>query len=86
MADIMTKIRRRCSSCPARENLGKTGCGNEQGYPCQLGSPMYPELAETVVYKHMKQQIPAQSIIHADETVVQVLKEGYQPAASESHM
>ena len=38
------------------------------------------------LYKHMKQQLLTQSVIHADETVVQVLKEGNKPATSESRM
>ena len=38
------------------------------------------------LYKHMKQQLLAQSVIHADETVVQVLKEDNKPATSESRM
>jgi len=36
------------------------------------------------LYKHMKRQLLEQSVIHADETVVQVLKEDNKPAASES--
>ena len=38
------------------------------------------------LYKHMKQQLLEQSVIHADETVVQALKEDNKPAASESRM
>ena len=38
------------------------------------------------LYKHMKQQLLTQSVIHADETVVQVLKEDGKAAASESRM
>lgn len=38
------------------------------------------------LYKHMKRQLLEQSMIHADETVVQVLKEDNNPAASESRM
>ena len=38
------------------------------------------------LYKHMKRQLLKQSVIHADETVVQVLKEDNKPAASESRM
>ncbi len=38
------------------------------------------------LYKHMKQELLTQSVIHADETVVQVLKEDNKPAASESRM
>ena len=38
------------------------------------------------LYKHMKQQLLEQSVIHADETVVQVLKEDNKPATSESRM
>ena len=38
------------------------------------------------LYKHMKQRLLEQSVIHADETVVQVLKEDGKPAASESRM
>ena len=38
------------------------------------------------LYKHMKRQLLEQSVIHADETVVQVLKEDNKPAASESRM
>ena len=38
------------------------------------------------LYKHMKQQLLAQSVIHADETVVQVLKEDEKPATPESRM
>ena len=34
----------------------------------------------------MKQQLLEQSVIHADETVVQVQKEDNNPAASESRM
>ncbi len=35
------------------------------------------------MYQHMKQQLLTQSVIHADESVVQVLKEDGKPAASE---
>lgn len=38
------------------------------------------------LYRHMKQQLLEQSVIHADETVVQVLKEDGKPATSESRM
>ena len=38
------------------------------------------------LYKHMKQQLLTQTVIHADETVVQVLKEDNKPATSESRM
>ena len=38
------------------------------------------------LYKHMKQHLLEQSVIHADETVVQVLKEDGQPVTSESRM
>ena len=38
------------------------------------------------LYKHMKQQLLEQAVIHADETVVQVLKEDGKPATSESRM
>ena len=38
------------------------------------------------LYKHMKQQLLTQPVIHADETVVQVLKEDNKPATSESRM
>lgn len=38
------------------------------------------------LYKHMKQRLLEQSIIHADESVVQVLKEEGKPATSESRM
>ena len=38
------------------------------------------------LYKHMKQRLLEQSVIHADETVVQVLKEDGKPATSESRM
>ena len=38
------------------------------------------------LYKHMKQQLLTQSVIHADETVVQVLKEDGKAATSESRM
>ena len=38
------------------------------------------------LYRHMKQQLLTQAVIHADETVVQVLKEGNKPATSESRM
>lgn len=38
------------------------------------------------LYRHMKQQLLTQSVIHADETVVQVLKEDDKPATSESRM
>lgn len=36
--------------------------------------------------RHMKQRLLEQSVIHADETVVQVLKEENKPATSESRM
>lgn len=36
--------------------------------------------------KHMKQRLLEQTVIHADETVVQVLKEDGKPATSESRM
>ena len=38
------------------------------------------------LWNHMKQQIRREDVIHADETVVQVLKEPDKPAASESRM
>lgn len=38
------------------------------------------------LYKHMKQELLTHSVIHADETVVQVLKEDGKPAASQSRM
>ena len=38
------------------------------------------------LYKHMKQELLIHSVIHADETVVQVLKEDGKPATSESRM
>ena len=38
------------------------------------------------LYKDMKQELLAQNVIHADETVVQVLKEDGKPATSESRM
>ena len=38
------------------------------------------------LYKEMKQQFLAQDVIHADETMVQVLKEDGKTAASESRM
>ena len=38
------------------------------------------------LYRHMKQQLLEQTVIHADETVVQVLKEDGKPATSESRM
>ena len=38
------------------------------------------------LYKHMKRELLAHSVIHADETVVQVLKEDNKPATSESRM
>lgn len=36
--------------------------------------------------RHMKQDLRKEHVIHADETVVQVLKEEGKPAASESRM
>ena len=38
------------------------------------------------LWHHMKQQIREENVIHADETVVQVLKEPDKPATSESRM
>ena len=38
------------------------------------------------LYKHMKQELLTHTVIHADETVVQVLKEDNKPATSESRM
>ena len=38
------------------------------------------------LYKHMKQRLLEQNVIHADETVVQVLKEDGKSATSESRM
>ena len=38
------------------------------------------------LYKHMKQELLTHSVIHADETVVQVLKEDGKTATSESRM
>jgi len=38
------------------------------------------------LYKHMKQELLTHSVIHADETVVQVLKEDNKPSTSESRM
>lgn len=38
------------------------------------------------LYKHMKQELLTHSVIQADETVVQVLKEEGKPATSESRM
>ena len=40
----------------------------------------------TPLYKHMKQRLLEQGVIHADESVVQVLKEDGKPATSESRM
>ena len=40
----------------------------------------------TPLYKHMKQRLLEQNVIHADESVVQVLKEDGKPATSESRM
>jgi transposase-like protein len=38
------------------------------------------------LYKHMKQELLTHSVIHADETVVQVLTEDGKPDTSESRM
>ena len=38
------------------------------------------------LYKHMKQRLLEQNVIHADESVVQMLKEDGKPATSESRM
>ena len=38
------------------------------------------------LYRQMRKTLPEQAVIHADETVVQVLKEEGKPAASESRM
>lgn len=38
------------------------------------------------LYKHMKQKLMTHSVIHADETVVQVLKGDDEPATSEPRM
>ena len=38
------------------------------------------------LYRYMKQELLTHSVIHADETVVQVLKEDGKPATSESRM
>lgn len=38
------------------------------------------------LYKHMKRELLTHSVIHADETVIQVLKEEGKPATSESRM
>ena len=38
------------------------------------------------LYRHMKQELLTHSVIHADETVVQILKEDGKPATSESRM
>ena len=38
------------------------------------------------LYRHVKQQLLTQSVIHVDETVVQVLKEEGKTATSESRM
>ena len=38
------------------------------------------------LYRHMKQELLTHSVIHADETVVQVLKEDGKPATSQSRM
>ena len=38
------------------------------------------------LYKHMKVQLRKETLIHADDTVVQVLKEPDKPATSESRM
>jgi len=38
------------------------------------------------LYRHMKHELLTHSVIHADETVVQVLKEDGKPATSESRM
>ena len=51
----------------------------------QLGDPVQPDLAEAAVQAH-EAAASEQSVIHADETVVQVLKEDGKPAASESRM
>ena len=38
------------------------------------------------LYRHMKQELLTHSVIHADETVLQILKEDGKPATSESRM
>ena len=38
------------------------------------------------LYRHMKQQLLTEEVIHADESVIQVLKEDGKPASSESRM
>lgn len=38
------------------------------------------------LYKHMKQELLTQNVIHGDESVIQVLKEDGKPATSESRM
>lgn len=38
------------------------------------------------LYRQMRKRLPEQNVIHADETVVQVLKEDGKPATSESRM
>lgn len=59
-----------------RKDLGETGYGSEPSRHGQLGNPVYPELAEGAVqaYTSMKQQCLEQSVIHAGETLAQVLK------------
>ena len=55
------------------------------GHDVQLGDPVRPDLTETL-YRRMKKTLLECAVIHADETVVQVLKEDGKAATSESRM
>ena len=65
--------------------MGQRGRGTEPSHHIQLGDPVRSNLLKPL-YKHMKQHILEQSVIHADETVVHVLKADGKSVTSESRM
>ena len=65
--------------------MGQTGRGAEQSTLANWVIQCTQSWLKPL-YRHMKQQLLEQSVIHADETVVQVLKEDGKPATSEPRM
>ena len=59
---------------------------NTMARPRRRSSVGSPQASICTMIILMKQQLLEQSVIHADETVVQALKEDNKPAASESRM
>lgn len=61
----------------------REGCGTEPYHHGQLGDPVQPDMVKAFIQAY-EATSAEQSVIHADETVVQMLKEDGKPATSES--